>query len=139
VFRRILVGYDGSEDSAHALRVALDFADGLDGEIVVLSIVRPSVTVEADEERIREQALERATTARELETYRTQADERSVRFHHVVVEASDPATALAAHAKEHGFDLLVVGSHGREQISHLGIGNAVEKLLRARPCPILIV
>jgi nucleotide-binding universal stress UspA family protein len=139
VVRRILVGYDGSENAAHALRIALDIAEGLAGEIVVLSVLRAYTRLEEDDERNREEARLQENMTEGLDFYRSQAESRSVRFHQVSVEASDPATALASHAREHGFDLLVMGGHGRDQTSHLGMGNAVEKLLRIRPCPILIV
>jgi nucleotide-binding universal stress UspA family protein len=139
VIRRILVGYDGSESAAHALRIALDVAEGLGGEVVVLTVLRIPARSEDDDERRREEALSRENASRGLDTYRSQAEQRSVGFHQAFAESSDPPSALASYAKEHGFDLLVIGEHGRERSSHIGLGNAVEKLLRMRPCPILIV
>ena len=55
------------------------------------------------------------------------------------VYADDPARAIASYAEEHGFDLVVVGGHGREQVTHRGIGRSLEALLRHHPCPVLVV
>jgi nucleotide-binding universal stress UspA family protein len=53
VFRRILVGYDGSDYSAHALRVALNLAERLGAEVVALSAINTSPMLEVAEDRSR--------------------------------------------------------------------------------------
>jgi nucleotide-binding universal stress UspA family protein len=40
--------------------------------------------------------------------------------------------------REGGFDLLVVGSHGRSGPKHLVLGSVAEELVRAAPCPVLV-
>ncbi len=40
-FRKILVGYDGSESSERAVDVAIDLAQCTDAEILVLAVARP--------------------------------------------------------------------------------------------------
>jgi nucleotide-binding universal stress UspA family protein len=139
VFRRILVGYDGSDDSAHALRVALNLAEGLGAEVIALSAVHTSPMLEVEEDEAREAASSRGIATRGLDVHVDQASRRGVALRQIVVENSDPASALSTYAEEHGFDLLVVGLHGRDQTSHLGLGHALERLLRAKPCPVLIV
>lgn len=139
MFRRILVGYDGSDDSAHALRVALDLAQGLGAEVVAISAVHTPPMLEVAEDQARQAASSRETVTRGLDVYLEPASRRGIALLQVVVENSDPASALASYAEEHGFDLLVVGLHGRDQTSHFGTGRALERVLRARPCPVLIV
>jgi nucleotide-binding universal stress UspA family protein len=76
VFRRILVGYDGSDDSAHALRVALSLAEGLGAEVVALSVVHTSPMLEVVEDEARQAASSRETATRGLDVYLDQASSR---------------------------------------------------------------
>jgi nucleotide-binding universal stress UspA family protein len=46
---------------------------------------------------------------------------------------------VTRYVEEHGFDLVVVGSHGREQMTHRGIGHSLEAILKRQPCPVLVV
>jgi nucleotide-binding universal stress UspA family protein len=41
--------------------------------------------------------------------------------------------------KEHGVDLVVMGTHGRSGIEHILIGSVAEKVVRKSPCPVLTV
>jgi len=138
VFRRVLVGYDGSTEAQHALQVAAALAADLRGEAHVLSVIRPGAHAETAEERERAIEAERENLSRGLGTIRADV-------HHggtvttEVVSADDPALAVAAYAEEHGFDLIVVGGHGREQATHRGLGKSLEALLRHHPCPVLVV
>ena len=50
-----------------------------------------------------------------------------------------PARAIVEHAKEGGFDLVVMGTHGRTGLSHVVLGSVAERVVRAAPCPVLTV
>ena len=137
-FRRVLVGFDGSKDAQHALRVAVALAEGLRGEAHVLQVIRPPAHAETAEEVDRATAAERENLSKGLSQMLLPGLGRRVITTEVAV-SDDPAKALAQHAADHGFDVLVVGGHGREQITHRGIGHSLEALLRHHPCPILVV
>lgn len=138
MFRRILVGFDGSTEAQHALRVAIALAAALDGEARVVLIVRPPAFAETPEEQERATEAERENLSHGLAEAQGRSPQRAAVSTEVVV-ADDPASAIAHYAEEHGFDLVVVGSHGREQTTHRGIGQSVEALLRHHPCPVLVV
>ncbi|MDA8399239.1 MAG: universal stress protein [Actinomycetota bacterium] len=138
MFRRVLVGFDGSTDAQRALRAALALAADLEGEAHVLLVVRPPAHAETPEERDRAAEAEKENLSRGLAGIQTQTQHRSA-VSAEVVYADEPARALATYAEEHGFDLVVVGGHGREQMTHRGIGQSVEALLRHHPCPVLVV
>jgi nucleotide-binding universal stress UspA family protein len=138
MFRRVLVAYDGSNEAQHALHVAAALAADLGGDTEVLLVVRPPAHVETPEERARAAQAEKENLSRGLEAAQRQTRHQwdvSVK----VVYADDPAVAIAAYAEEHGFDLIVVGGHGRERMIHRGIGHSLEALLRQHPCPVLVV
>ena len=50
-----------------------------------------------------------------------------------------PAHAIVEFAKEGGFDLIVMGTHGRTGVSHIVMGSVAEGVLRRAPCPVLTV
>ena len=50
-----------------------------------------------------------------------------------------PAPAIVEHAKNGGFDLIVMGTHGRTGVSHVVVGSVAERVLRKAPCPVLTV
>lgn len=135
-FRRILVGFDGSPSARDALRAGIALAEEVRGDLRVLVVVRPPAHAETPEE-----AAEATDAARENLSQGLDAQGRPTgrEIDRRVVIAADPGRALAQHADEHGFDIVVVGGHGREQPTHRGMGQSLEVLLRERACPVLVV
>jgi nucleotide-binding universal stress UspA family protein len=138
VFRRILVGFDGSKEAQHALRVAAALAADLNGEVRVLMVVRPSAHAETPAELARATQAERENLARGLAGVWDQT-QGGREITSAVVFADDPAKAISEHVQEHGFDLVVLGDHGRERAIHRGVGQSLQALLRRHPCPVLVV
>jgi nucleotide-binding universal stress UspA family protein len=136
VFRRILVGFDGSTEARHALRMAIALAADLHGDVHALLVVRSPAHAETPEGQSRAADAERENLSRGLSDVSNQTQWEVTTD---IVFADDPAEAIAQHAAEHGFDLIVVGVHGREQMTHRGIGHSLEALLRHHPCPVLVV
>lgn len=50
-----------------------------------------------------------------------------------------PAEATLAHAREHGFDLIVMGTHGHTGLKHVFLGSVAERVVRLSPVPVLTV
>ena len=138
-FRRVLVGFDGSAEAQHALRVGVALAASLEGEAHVLLVVRPAAHTETPEELDRAAKAERENLSRGLLSEFQLETPPFPDISTEVVYADDPGKAIADFAEEHGFDLVVVGGHGREQMTHRGIGQSVESLLRVHPCPVVVV
>jgi nucleotide-binding universal stress UspA family protein len=138
VFRRVLVGYDGSTEAQRALQVAIALAADLRGEAHVLLVIRPGAHAETPEEHDRAIEAERQNLSQGLSRVGNQT-QWAWEISSELVYSDDPALAIATHAEEHGFDLIVVGGHGREQMMHRGIGKSLEALLRHHPCPVLVV
>ena len=53
-----------------------------------------------------------------------------------VIEGS-AARTISRYAADNGFDLIVMGTHGRMGIAHLMMGSVAEQVVRAAPCPVL--
>jgi nucleotide-binding universal stress UspA family protein len=50
-----------------------------------------------------------------------------------------PAQAIVEHARDAGFDLIVMGTHGRTGLSHVVVGSVAERVIQKAPCPVLTV
>jgi nucleotide-binding universal stress UspA family protein len=48
-----------------------------------------------------------------------------------------PAHAIVERAREGGFDLIVMGTHGRTGLSHVVMGSVAERVVRRAACPVL--
>jgi nucleotide-binding universal stress UspA family protein len=50
-----------------------------------------------------------------------------------------PAREVTEIARTDGYDLIVMGSHGRRGFNRLLMGSVAEKVLRLASCPVLCV
>lgn len=130
--REILVATDFSGCSAaavaHASRVALESG----GRLHVLHVLPPrgqSPDGLADERR---RALERLAQCLPAET--------ELALHSVKdVVVGQPAPAIVAYSREHGIDLVVLGTHGRTGLARLALGSVAQRVLRDAPCEVSVV
>ena len=51
----------------------------------------------------------------------------------------DPVAEIWKVASDEHCDVIVLGSHGRRGLSHLLMGSVAERMVRAAPCPVLVV
>jgi nucleotide-binding universal stress UspA family protein len=49
----------------------------------------------------------------------------------------EPAAEILRLAREGGYDLIVMGTHGRAGLGRLLMGSVAEKVIREGPCPVL--
>lgn len=133
---RVLVPYDGSEQSDLALAYALEAFPA--DEIVLLHVIEP-YTGTADlsgysaghYERERENAetlLENALETHEV----SQHVETDVTYGRAVHE-------ILGYTDDNGIDHVVVGSHGRDGATRLLLGSVAETVVRRAPVPTTVV
>ena len=141
----ILVPVDFSETSKVALRYGRDLAATFGATIDVMHAVGDAVTFGAVSPIT---AADVAGTVLELEkdartrlkalVAREAAGPR-LKAVDVVVTAVSPSAAIIDYAKEHGIDLIVMGTHGRGAVAHFLLGSVTESVVRSAPCPVLTV
>ena len=120
MYKRILVGTDGSDTATIAVDRAVDVARTLGASLTLLTASRKDRGDELmDRERRR-----LADTGVDLETK--------------VVEA-DPATALLDEVAGGGYDLLVVGNKGMTGVGRFFLGSVPNKVSHHVACSLLIV
>jgi nucleotide-binding universal stress UspA family protein len=138
----ILVGVDGSEGSAAALRWACRLALAAGAEVVAVHVLDPST------EDVRPLGLPRAVlneadwrepVQAELEgTWCAPLARAGVR-HRTRVEEGKAGPCLAALAREEHADLLVTGHRGLSGLAELVHGSVSAYLTHHSPCPVAVV
>lgn len=138
MYDEILVPTDGSDAATRALDHALDIAGQYDARIHALYVVDANaystletgtdVVISALEEEGNEAVdavTDRATTAG-VETV-TEVSTGTV--HRNIIDYAD----------EHGIDLIVMGTHGRQGLDRYLLGSVTEKVVRASDVPVMTI
>ena len=136
-FRKILVPVDFSESSQKALELAVSF----DAEVDALHVWEPPSVVALDV-----QVFNPGQTQTLVEHARRTAEERMQELLAAVgrpvgsaVLVGSPADTIVERAEEGGYDLVVMGTHGRRGVARAVIGSVAEQVVRRAPCPVLTV
>ena len=134
--QRILVPYDQSDQSAHALAHALSTFDS--ARIVLLHVVEPFAdhTGAAGYEPTR--VPQRLETAREMLTELRAAQDDPERIE-TAVRYGRPSHTILRHIETKGIDHVVMGSQGRDGVSRLLLGSVAESVARRSSVPVTIV
>lgn len=134
---RIVVGVDGSEHAARALRRAVDEARLRDAKLdVVHAVLEPIIVAEPvwvpapPRDEVRASALE------VIDEMLVGMDVDGVAIERVAM-IGNTAYELCGLAK--GADMLVVGSRGLGGFKGLLLGSVTQQVVAHAPCPILIV
>ena len=138
--RHVLAGFDGSEESKHAIDVAVDICRGLGAQLTLVSVLPDTAHLETTEARAAAERSARSELDSYFETWRRRFTGTDTSIEGLIVlVGGDPADRLNEYAREHGFDLVVVGSHGRDQATHGGAARVLSAILRSPNCPVLVV
>jgi len=139
--KRICCAVDFSEPSWIAMEQAADLANRLHTELTLVHVVAPSAPAGTDVADVSRQLGDAdARQAEEtLEVWRADAEQRAAVPVRARVLSGDPPLEIARFADEEGYDLIVVGTHGRTGLSRLFLGSVAERVLRRAPIPVLVV
>lgn len=144
-FKKLLVPTDLSEPAEGALDAALSLVAEQTAQITLahvidLSMLLPTSTLfmtPGQELSLRGEVRDKvqeslATMAKDKAQVGTEIDT-------LVLEDKSVADALCHYAQEHGYDAIVISSHGRTGLAHLLIGSVAERVVRLAKLPVLVV
>jgi nucleotide-binding universal stress UspA family protein len=139
MFRKILIGLDGSESSERALDRAITLAALTGAELHALSVKErlPAYAATVGEVVEEERYEDRYFTGVQ-ERARNEAGERQIELHTDVV-AGHAAQALIARASAGDFDLIVIGHTGHSRLHNLFLGSTADRVVENGPCSVLVV
>jgi nucleotide-binding universal stress UspA family protein len=144
MFARILVPTDFSDTSDWALEYARRVAERFGSSLHLLHIVEgPFAGAPASAELFvpdapAVQAAQFAEAKARLQLRLHTGEGGEPRETSEIVTGS-PARAIVDVARDRGFDLIVMGTHGRSGMAHLLLGSVAEKVVRDAACPVLTV
>lgn len=140
----ILIPTDFSACADRALSHAVTVADRFDGRLHILHVVNE---LDPDWYGITE-AQERAVTLREKvkkrarERLQALAPEKDLYDVATTVSLQldfDVADSIRDYVDGHNIDIVVMGTHGRQGLDRLMLGNVADKMVRHAPCPVMTV
>jgi len=139
MFTKILIAYDGSEGSKHALKVAIDLAKRNNAELHSLSveekIPRYAATIgEVDEYKMEANGFFKKLNDEAAE----EAKKEGIELHTKVLAGHEVET-IVHYTKEGKFDLLVIGFMGHSKIFGRVWGSTSQNITKLAPCTVVVV
>jgi nucleotide-binding universal stress UspA family protein len=146
VFKRILVGLDGTRHGLRTAAAAAELAGRFGAELHVLTVARPhEVTPTVQDYLEAENLLGEPNYVLDEETQaivdnaKAIAEQNKVPMIRTVVREGRPAVVLVDYARDYQMDLLVVGSRGLGALEAALLGSVSQKVSQLAGCSVLIV
>lgn len=140
MFKKIVVGNDGSDNAIEALEAAAQIAASFGAELVVAHVwhLPPTAYVGAPYAPL--------DLSQQMEETKKRATDRASEIlsrHNAVAKAveleGNPADAMIDLAEKEEADLIVVGSRGIGAVERFVLGSTSERIVRHSPCPVLVM
>lgn len=139
-FRKILVPVDFSPHAGEALRIASELAKQFDATITVATVFHPTAFA-LPEGAVVPSAMNLAGQLAEhsglLERAAAQVATTSGRPVDTQLLQGVPTEEILGLARRGGYDLVVMGTHGRTGLGHVLLGSVAETVVRKAPCAVL--
>jgi nucleotide-binding universal stress UspA family protein len=134
MYRKIIVGYDGSDQAEDALALGRMLAGPTGASLLLVHVFRRDIPIvpgwEAHIEAVRTEA------ARVLDEAASQLEGVEVETH--AVGSTSPARGLQDFAGTENADLIVVGSSHRGRVGRVLMGTVSDRLFAGAPCAVAI-
>ena len=141
MWKKLCCAVDFGDPSQAALHQAADLARFLGAELTVVHVLPPPPTLPSDVAAVARGPIEPQPDDEEeavLEAWRADAERRAGRAVASRLLVGEPAAQIARLAREEGFDLVVVGTHGRAGLRRAVMGSVAERIVRRAPCGVLV-
>lgn len=139
MYKKILVAYDGSEGSRKALEHAIRLAQELGSQIFALWVRGslphyPETVDEVEEEKEAADSFLKRLTGELMDFSKKYGIEIRADS-----KTGHPAKTIVDYAREHGFDLIVLGHRGHSGLWGSFLGHTTDKVSENAHCSVLIV
>jgi nucleotide-binding universal stress UspA family protein len=143
MYQRIMAAVDGSQTSDRGLNEAIKLAKDQNAQLAIVHVIDivvvfgagqfPGTYIDATRE------LARNTIEHARKAAQAAGIEPEVQSPEIVTSGFHVADTIAQLARDWKADLLVVGTHGRRGVNRLLLGSVAERIVRAAPCPLLLI
>lgn len=136
-FEAILVAYDGSPQSQHALQIAFSLAKMASSKVLIFSVVRiPKPAPRAELNAVLDEGREEYE--RSFAAIREQAKENEIELE-TEVAVGNPADQIIHRAETFQASLIVMGRRDKSAVQHWIGGSSSQRVLRYTRCPVMLV
>lgn len=138
LFKKILIATDGSKYSQGAAREGLEIARIHGSKAFVLYVIDMRALMSMNGISVPENMylLLEEEGKRAVGQVKEMAGDVPVE---TFVQSGYPGSTILEFAKDHGIDLIVVGTLGKSGIEALLLGSVAGNVIRHAPCPVLVV
>lgn len=138
MYKKVLLAVDGSNEANAATKTATEYLEkGMAEKVTIINVALSAANIghgfEGDvaTEVELKSGKQIAENAKQLFSNQDKVDTRVVQ--------GDPANSICNIATEEGYDLIIMGSRGRNPFNGLLLGSVSTRVLHFSPCPVLIV
>lgn len=138
---RICCPVDFSETSWEALLEAAELAAGGNTKMVILHVFDPLADASGDALLAAPELQQQLVRETEQKLARFRAEAERLAPGQVTAEsvAGEASAEIVRFVQRGGFDLIVMGTHGRTGLRRLVVGSVTERVVRTAPCSVLVV
>lgn len=142
IFKKIVVGYDGSDNAKRALEKSIALARQSSGELTIVVVAdtgryTATVGLESLYKQINEKTRENASNLGGSAL--DEAKEAGVKDAYASVEVGHPADMILSVAIEHKADLIVVGRRGMSGLERFLMGSVSTAVINNAKSDVLVV
>jgi universal stress protein A len=137
--KRILVPVDFSDSSSKAVKYAHHIGELTKADLMFINVIEHDGSLAL--ETVPRVCIEelKANTEENLRALVQAARESGIKGATSTSRSGMPAHEIVEAAKESDVDLIVIATHGYTGWKHFPIGSTAERVVRAAPCPVLVV
>ena len=121
---KILVAYDGSNHADKAVKEAIDIAKCFNASIEL---------VHCDWDHSIDESMNL------LKTKETELKQANVRYNLKDLRGEVPGSKIVRHAKDDGFDLIVMGTRGMSTVKTFFLGSVSSHIIEKADVPVVVV
>ncbi len=146
MYKKILVGLDGSSHGIEATQAAVELAKNFDAELHLVTVTRPyKVSAELRQFLQAEKLFGEPKYVMDEMTNNIVAEAKGIASKaglenvKAVIREGKPARTLLEYAKGNGIDLIVVGSRGVGELDAMLLGSVSQKVSMLSDCTVMVV
>jgi len=143
IFKQILVATDFSEQSQFAITRAVEIAKLTNAKLTILHIGKKGFLKKMIGEvipiigKVLITPEEYASVL--LKKQVSELSKNKIKINYEIISGDYPASKILKFSKDHNFDLLILGAHGKSSIHDWFVGTTAEYAARKTKLPVLIV
>ncbi|HIJ90306.1 MAG: universal stress protein [Desulfobulbaceae bacterium] len=137
MYKKIMVGYDGTKFSDCALKEAIALAKESGAKLLVVTAPEINVELQAMAPEANEMMEKKARG--DLDLAAKKVEDAGLSCETKIILATSAQEALVETAQKTKTDLIVLGTHGRSGLIRLLMGSTTARVIGHAPCNVLVV